>query len=167
METEDYNVNFSSEDPENVSIPESLGPIAFEFFDSISFKIKTCEIPALKYQALLSLRSVQEFNIKFLVIERRFESKVLPSINLMFEKIEREYYNEIETKIIEVTATIIDKIPLEEYGISDELKKLVSKFVNLTQKGLENAEEPEKTDSLVKLLRVLAVRYGSDVENVN
>jgi hypothetical protein len=47
METEESNINFSSEDPVNVVIPESLGPIAWEFFDLIVFRLKRVEVAAL------------------------------------------------------------------------------------------------------------------------
>jgi hypothetical protein len=42
MEIEDHNMNFSPNDPQNVYMPDSLGPIAFEFLESFKYILKDC-----------------------------------------------------------------------------------------------------------------------------
>ncbi len=42
MEIEDHNMNFSPNDPQNVYMPDALGPIAYEFLESFYYILKDC-----------------------------------------------------------------------------------------------------------------------------
>lgn len=62
MDREEANQNFSSNDPVNVRIPDSLGPISFEFFDSFVYILKNSSNLIGVYEALISLLEINKFN---------------------------------------------------------------------------------------------------------
>lgn len=51
QERESDKINFSTNDPENIYIPDSLGPILHEFESSFTFILKNCAIEGSSYLA--------------------------------------------------------------------------------------------------------------------
>lgn len=52
MDREESSQNFSTNDPINVQIPDSLGPISFEFFDSFVYILKNYKTLVSVYETL-------------------------------------------------------------------------------------------------------------------
>jgi hypothetical protein len=163
MDTEDASVNFSAEDPVNTVIPESLGPIAWEFFEVIEFKIKKNEHPALVLECLKYMRNVQQYNQGFLVHERRFELKILPLICKFFQKVDRENLNNLEIKIAETTLSILNNIDLESYGATrEELAKRIREFEESLNRFVSK-DETANEYSVIKIhLQEIKRKFGEE-----
>ena len=144
MDNEDSSVNFSTEDPANVSIPESLGPIAYELFELLVFRIKKFDNPNIVVECLKFMRRTQEFKSKFLIHERRFETKVLPLIYEHFDSAEKTFLNTIEVGIFGLTIDIIRGLDLNEYGDATLLKSAVQLLLDMIPNVLKDNDINDK-----------------------
>ena len=161
MDTEDSKVNFSTEDPQNVVIPESLGPIAWEFFDLLVFRIKKPESLAILLECLKFFKSVQDWNLRFLMNERRFELHVMPLILKWIEGVEKESLNNLELKILEIVVEILDRIDLSTYGIFEGIKAQVSEFSQNLKRITEKSAKNERLNPLISRSSKVSEKYSS------
>lgn len=158
MEREQANENFSPDDPENVVISESLGPIAWEFFGTIAFRLKKKGHPATILECLQYLRAIQKYNKQFLVNERRFETHIFPAIQSYLFSAKKEYYNNLDLRILEVFCSIIIDLGLTDQEANKQFINQIRTIINEAHKVLEKVEDNnmneqlrEKIDNLNKL----------------
>ena len=113
-------VNFSSEDAENVTIPESLSPIAYEFFETLVYRMKKLEASGLITECLRIFSRIQDLRPNFLYNEHRFLHKVFPIITRsMREKpLRQEYYSLSELRML------IEAVKLANKVLDDKNKRL-------------------------------------------
>ena len=113
MEREDADINFSTEDPENVVIKESLGPVAYEYFDAIAYILNRNENLAIAIECLELLKEIQKYSPKFLLNENKFSNKIVPfSKKILKLKPDRDLYSNFQLKYVikffELALAIID-----------------------------------------------------------
>ncbi len=141
MEREDGEANFSPDDPENVSIPESLGPVAWEFFGAVNFLFKKMENLALILDCLEYLKAVQTYNKNFLRNERRFEKLVFPSIKNYYSTTEK-VLSRLDFRILIECYSIVSDLQLEESEVNKsfliEVRELSKKVINIIPKDIED-----------------------------
>lgn len=155
MEREQANENFSPDDPENVVISESLGPIAWEFFDTIVFRLKKKGHPATILECLQYLRAIQKYNKRFLINERRFETHIFPIIQSYLFSVKKEYYNNLELRILEIFCSIIIDLDLTDQEANKHFITQIKSIVNETHKILETIEDNNMKEQLKKIIDTL------------
>ncbi len=149
MEREEAKSNFSPDDPENVSIPESLGPLAWEIFGLIAHRMKVKANPSITLECLQCLQEIQKYNPTFLINERRFENLIFPVIHDYFNKFNKETLNRVELKILDVSWSIISKLALQKNIPSNQtFTDQISAFSQESLKLLEKNPSDETIENL-------------------
>ena len=151
MEREEAKTNFSPDDPENVSIPESLGPIAWEIFGLIAHRMKTKTNPSILLECLQCLSEIQKYNSTFLINERRFENLIFPVIQEYFSKFNKETLPRTELKILNVFWSILSNLKIQNLPPNKQFIDRINLFSQDTLKLLE--KNPSTDDETIQTLK--------------
>jgi len=149
MEREEAKSNFSPDDPENVSIPESLGPVAWEIFGLIAHRMKVKANPSIMLECLQCLQEIQKYNQTFLINERRFENLIFPVVHDFFSK---ETLNRVELKILDASWSIISKLALQNIPSNKTFIEQVNAFSQESLKLLQKNPSDETIENLKNLI---------------
>jgi len=145
MEREEAKSNFSPDDPENVSIPESLGPVAWEVFGLIAHRMKTKANPSILLECLQCLHEIQKYNSTFLLNERRFESLIFPVIQDYFSKFNKETLPRTETKILNVFWSILANLKIPNLAANkhfiDQIHTFSQETLGLLEKNISTTSD--------------------------
>lgn len=87
MIVEENPTNFSTEDSINVSIPDALGPIAYEFFPNYIFLLKNLKNLLGIFQCVDVFRRISDLNKEFFKNGHRFCKEIWPELKIILEKI--------------------------------------------------------------------------------
>lgn len=159
MQREEADENFSPDDPENVVIPESLGPIAWEFFGTIAYRLKKKDHPAVLYECLQCLRAIQQYNKSFLINERRFEKEVFPYVRNYFLIFDKEHLNNLHLKILDAFCLLIIHLGIENTETNKEFINEIKSFNSEVSKPLEKNENKSMVDNLKASLKEIEKIY--------
>jgi len=153
MDRDEAGVNFSPDDPENVTIPESLGPVAWEFFGTIAYKVKKHENPAIMLECLECLRTIQNYNQTFLVNERRFEKIIFPSIRNYYLISDKTNLSYLELRILSEFCSILKSIKLDPTEPNKPFIENIKEFSRHVTGLLQNNEENDMIRNLKEDLK--------------
>jgi len=102
MEREESNVNFSTEDPENVVIPTSLPVVAYEYFDCIIYQLSRSDNLPIALECTELLREINKYSPDFLIHENRFLEKVFPKVKKISKlKPDSSVFTQLQLKFLE------------------------------------------------------------------
>lgn len=146
MDRDETDENFSPDDPENVFIPESLGPVAYELFAPIAFRIKKADSLPIIVDCLEFLQTVQNYHAHFLTTERRFEREILPNIIKLLITNRREKLNHMELRITNICCLILIKLEFESSEANLDLIKNIKNLCLQVNRFINNAD----TSDLIK-----------------
>ena len=133
MIVEENTTNFSTEDSTNVSIPNALGPIAFEFFPNYIFLLKSGKNLIGINQTLEIFLTIAGLNKEFFKNGHRFCKEVWPHLKFIIEKYGNDKEHHLKKKIIKKIFGLINELSLfsdEEYKsgcclkMKEEIKNL-------------------------------------------
>ena len=148
MERDEAGINFSPDDPENVSMPESLGPIAWEFFGTIAYRIKKQNNPAIMLECLECLKTIQLYKKNFLTTERRFEKMIFPSIKNYYLNSDKTSLSYLELRILVEFSLILKELSLENTDQNKSFLQDIKEFCRYIEKFIQNSEESTLTRNL-------------------
>lgn len=157
MEREEV-INFSTEDPENVNIPESLAPIAWEFFETLTYRMKKIEAVSLITECLKTLAVLNSLRPDFLHNQRRLEEKVFPLLQKLIDSKRRneDLYSLADIRLLtEATDLLKAFVTYKERPVKEDFKGLMNRTLStITEELKRNQEHYEKQISgeLVKSL---------------
>ena len=109
MVVDEKPINFSTEDPSNVCIPDSLGPIAYEFFPNYIFLLKGKNLVGID-QTLEIFRNIARFNKDFFKNGHRFCQEIWPYLKLFLENNGVDFDHYLKNKIIRKIFEFIEDI---------------------------------------------------------
>ena len=90
MEREE-NENFSTEDPNNVSIPSSLGPVMFEIWKYLIFAMNNSNVTIVIFKNYLEIfEKIIKYRPQFFDSERIFID-LLPTVDIIFDNFISQY----------------------------------------------------------------------------
>lgn len=141
MVVEENPTNFSPEDSNNVSIPNALGPIAFEFFPNYVFLLKSGKNLIGIDQTMEIFLTIAGLNKEFFKNGHRFCKEVWPHLKSIIEKHcnDKEHY--LKKKIIKKIFKLINELSLfadEEYksGCCLKTKEEIKNFEMIKENTL-------------------------------
>ena len=131
MEREE-NENFSTEDPNNVSIPSSLGPVMFEIWKYLIFAMNNSNVTIVIFKNYLEIfEKIIKYRPQFFDSERIFID-LLPTVDIIFENFISQYQvsqfsNLIYDFIFEFMSRIIF---INKYNVKylENFQKFIDKF---------------------------------------
>jgi hypothetical protein len=161
MEREE-NENFSTEDPNNVLIPSSLGPIIFEIWKYIIYALNNDNITIVLYKNFFDIfLEIIKFRPQFFDSERVF-SDLLPCIIIVFNKFILEYNTHLFNYLIyDFIFEFVSRIVfINKYNVKylDNLKKFVEQF----QKELFIDKNEEKINEINNNLNLIYSYFESN-----
>ena len=161
MEREE-NENFSTEDPNNVLIPSSLGPIIFEIWKYIIYALNNDNITIVLYKNFFDIfLEIIKFRHQFFDSERVF-SDLLPCIIIVFNKFILEYNTHLFNYLIyDFIFEFVSRIVfINKYNVKylDNLKKFVEQF----QKELFIDKNEEKINEINNNLNLIYSYFESN-----
>ena len=94
------NENFSEEDPSNVSIPSTLGPVMFQIWNYLIFALKNSSFSIVNFKLFFDIfKKIVVYKPKFFDSHKIFDD-LLPVVEVNFEKFKENYKNLQFYKII-------------------------------------------------------------------
>ena len=133
MEREE-NENFSTEDPNNVSIPSSLGPVLFEIWKYIIFAMNNSNVTIVIFKNYLEIfEKIIKYRPQFFDSERIFID-LLPTVDIIFEKFISQYQvSQFSDLIYDFIFEFMSRIIfINKYNIKylENFQKFIDKFKN-------------------------------------
>ena len=154
MEREE-NENFSTEDPNNVSIPSSLGPVLFEIWKYIIFAMNNSNVTIVIFKNYLEIfEKIIKYRPQFFDSERIFID-LLPTVDIIFDNFISQYQitqfsNLIYDFIFEFMSRIIF---INKYNV--KYLENFQKFVNKFKKEIYEDKSEEKINEMNNNINLL------------
>jgi len=154
MEREE-NENFSTEDPNNVSIPSSLGPVMFEIWKYLIFAMNNSNVTIVIFKNYLEIfEKIIKYRPQFFDSERIFID-LLPTVDIIFDNFISQYQitqfsNLIYDFIFEFMSRIIF---INKYNV--KYLENFQKFVNKFKKEIYEDKSEEKINEMNNNINLL------------
>lgn len=147
MEREEMS-NFSTEDAENVTVPESLGPTAWEFFGTLMYRTKKIEAVSLVTECFKIFSKLNQIRPDFLHNEHRFEHKIFPVLEKLMEgkRRQEDTYSTLELRLIAEGVDLTQAVlAYKERQVSETFRKHVhASLASLKQSLIKHRERYDK-----------------------